>query len=123
MRVFEIEVVAGTSGNEFPGQCGLAALPQPEQCDDQAAPQRAVRTRLMPVGERSCPRLYTMKIQHTTLELHGSILPAGDRADDPKCLFAGGHRIRQWRVRRLVGQVFLAGEEANHGPALERTVV
>ena len=52
----------------------------------------------------------------------GAICPAelasGDRPHDHKRLGAAGDCVGQRGIRRLVGQIFLAGEEAHERPAL-----
>ena len=45
-------------------------------------------------------------------------LTPGDCAHDKKWLRSVGNRIRQWGVRRLMRNVFTAGEEANEGTTL-----
>jgi len=50
-------------------------------------------------------------------------LPAGNGADDEEGLFPRRDRLREWSVRRLVGQVFLASEESQKRPPLQRIVV
>ena len=50
-------------------------------------------------------------------------LAAGDGANDEKWLLARGDVFGQGRVGRFVGQIFLAGEEAQKGAALLRVVV
>ncbi len=45
-------------------------------------------------------------------------LPARDRPNDKERLFSGDHGLREWRVRRVKRQVFLAGEEAQEGAPL-----
>src|SRR6266851_91153 len=52
-----------------------------------------------------------------------SPLAARNRPDDDKRLFPGRDRVGQWRVRRLMGQIFLAGEEPQERPALLRDLV
>jgi len=48
---------------------------------------------------------------------HCTLTP-GDCAHDKKWLRSVGNRIRQWSVRRLMRNVFTAGEEADEGTAL-----
>src|ERR1044071_5610014 len=51
------------------------------------------------------------------------VLAAGYCADDEERLFPCDHLFRQRGVRRLVGQVLLAREEAHEGAARARLVV
>ena len=51
------------------------------------------------------------------------VLAAGNGPDDDKRLLSGCDRVGQWGVRRLMGQIFLAGEESQEGTALLRDVV
>src|SRR5579863_2776795 len=53
----------------------------------------------------------------------GAALAAGDGSNNQKRLGAFGHRLGQRGVRRLMGQVLLAGEEAQERPALEGDVI
>src|SRR6266704_2208644 len=48
----------------------------------------------------------------------GGFLPSGDGPDDQERLGPPRHRVGQGDVRRLVGQVLLAGEEPHERPAL-----
>jgi tetratricopeptide (TPR) repeat protein len=50
-------------------------------------------------------------------------LTAGHGPDHPQRLAAGDHGLGQRRIRRLVGQIQAAGEEADEGAALQRDVV
>src|SRR5207244_8094441 len=50
-------------------------------------------------------------------------LTAGDGPYDEKGLRPRSDRRGQWGVRRLMGQILLAGEEPQHRPALLRDVV
>src|SRR5438128_9477611 len=50
-------------------------------------------------------------------------LAAGNGPDDDKRLLSGRDRVGQWGVRRLMGQILLAGEEAQEGSALLRDMV
>src|SRR5947209_11628322 len=50
-------------------------------------------------------------------------LAAGNGPDDDKRLLPRRDRVGQWGVRRLMGQVLLAGEEAQERTALLRNVV
>src|SRR5262245_6219008 len=54
--------------------------------------------------------------------MHGS-LPSGHGAHDQERLGPLRHRVRQRRVRGLVRQILLAGEEPHERPALLRDVV
>src|SRR5712692_3286519 len=84
-------------------------------------------------------RLLTCKPRNILLQLAGSSdrafteltrvsyfltkLPAGDGADDDEGFPARRDRIGQWGIRRLVGQILLAGEETQERPALLRDLV
>jgi len=46
------------------------------------------------------------------------MLAAGYRAHNKKWLGSVGDRVRQWSVRRLMRNVFTAGEEPNEGTTL-----
>jgi hypothetical protein len=48
---------------------------------------------------------------------------AGDGADDEERFGSRYDRVGQWRVRRFVGKVLAAGEEAEEGPTRLRSVV
>src|SRR5262245_39124347 len=50
-------------------------------------------------------------------------LPARDSADNPKRFVAGGNRLGQHLIRRLVRPVFLAGKKTNQRPALFRDMI
>jgi len=51
------------------------------------------------------------------------LLSAGDGADDQEGFFAGGDGGGERGVGRIVGEIFLAGEEAEEGATLLRDVV
>ena len=51
------------------------------------------------------------------------ILPAGDGGDDEHGFFAGGDFFGERGVGRVVGEVFVAGVEADHGAAFGAAVV
>src|SRR3990170_4529080 len=52
-----------------------------------------------------------------------SPLAAGNAPYDEKGLRPRRDRVGQWGVRQLMGQILLAGEEPQEGPALLRAVV
>src|SRR5437773_5779823 len=55
--------------------------------------------------------------------LHELGLPAGHGADDQERLRTRRHRVRQRGIRRFVGQILLASEEAHERPAPLRDLV
>src|SRR5947209_19175841 len=50
-------------------------------------------------------------------------LAAGDGADDQQRLAPAQHRLGQREIGRLMGQILLAGEEPDEGPAPSGAVV
>ena len=48
---------------------------------------------------------------------------SGNGPDDDKRLRSGRDRVGQWSIGRFVGQILLAGEEAQERPALPRDLV
>jgi len=52
-----------------------------------------------------------------------SALAPGDGPDNDERLLPGRDRLGQWSIRRLVGQILLAGEETQERPALLRDLV
>jgi len=50
-------------------------------------------------------------------------LTSGDGSDDEEGFGTGRDGVRQWRVRRLVREVFFAREESQERPTLSRSVV
>ena len=53
----------------------------------------------------------------------GFALAPGNGPDNDERLLPGRDRVGQWGIRRLMGQIFLAGEEAQEWPALLRDLV
>src|SRR6266853_852179 len=58
----------------------------------------------------------------TTPALLANLAPGNGPYDD-KRLLPAHDRVGQWRVRRLMGQIFLASEEAQKRPPLLRDLV
>src|SRR5437588_7444032 len=53
----------------------------------------------------------------------GYSLAPGNGPDNDKRFLARRDRVGQWGIRRLMGQILLAGEEAQERPALLRDLV
>jgi hypothetical protein len=51
------------------------------------------------------------------------ISATSNRSHDQKRLRAGRDRFGQWRIRRIVRQILLTGEESNERTALERDLI
>ena len=54
--------------------------------------------------------------------LAGPSLAAGDGSDDEKGRYAGGHRLGERGIHRLVRQIVAAGEETQERAALLRRI-
>jgi hypothetical protein len=63
------------------------------------------------------------QIRKKQKEVKPSGLAAGDGADNQKGLLAGDDGVRERGVRRFVGEVFFAGEEAEERAALMGDVI
>ena len=53
----------------------------------------------------------------------GSALAPGDGPDNDERLLPRSNRLGQWGIRRLMGQILLAGEEPQEWPALQRDLI
>ena len=52
-----------------------------------------------------------------------NLLATGDGTNDDERLPPGGDGLGKWRIRRLVGEILFAGEEAEESATLERRVL